>query len=45
MMALTTGRFAEAEEVASLVALLASPLSASTTGAEFVLDSGAVKTT
>ena len=45
MMALTTGRFAEAEEVASLVALLASPVSASTTGAEFVLDSGAVKTT
>ncbi len=45
MMALTTGRFAEPEEVAKLVVLLASPVSASTTGAEFVLDSGAVKTT
>jgi NAD(P)-dependent dehydrogenase (short-subunit alcohol dehydrogenase family) len=45
MMSLTTGRFAEPEEVAALVVLLASPVSASTTGAEFVLDSGAVKTT
>jgi NAD(P)-dependent dehydrogenase (short-subunit alcohol dehydrogenase family) len=42
-MQLTTGRFIEAEEVASLVALLTSPVSASTTGADFVVDAGYLK--
>jgi NAD(P)-dependent dehydrogenase (short-subunit alcohol dehydrogenase family) len=40
MMALTTGRFASPQEVADAVAFLASPRSASTTGAELVVDSG-----
>jgi NAD(P)-dependent dehydrogenase (short-subunit alcohol dehydrogenase family) len=43
MMQLTTGRLAEPQEVADVVALLASPRSASTTGAEFVVDSGFLK--
>ncbi len=43
MLSLTTGRVAEAQEVAQLVAFLASPLSASTTGSDFVIDSGALK--
>jgi NAD(P)-dependent dehydrogenase (short-subunit alcohol dehydrogenase family) len=43
MMQLTTGRMVEAEEVAAAVALLASPLSASTTGAELVVDAGFLK--
>lgn len=42
-MALATGRMVEAHEVAEVVALLASPRSASTTGAEFVVDSGFLK--
>jgi NAD(P)-dependent dehydrogenase (short-subunit alcohol dehydrogenase family) len=43
MMGLTTGRMAEAQEIADVVVLLASPRSASTTGAEFVVDSGFLK--
>ncbi|HZE39686.1 MAG TPA: SDR family NAD(P)-dependent oxidoreductase [Stackebrandtia sp.] len=43
MMRLTTGRFADPQEVADVVALLASPRSGSTTGADFVVDSGALK--
>ncbi|MFD0683860.1 SDR family NAD(P)-dependent oxidoreductase [Actinomadura fibrosa] len=43
MMGLTTGRLAEPQEVADVVALLASPRSASTTGAEFAVDSGYLK--
>jgi len=43
MMNLTTGRLAEAQEIADLVALLASPRSGSTTGADFAVDSGFVK--
>jgi NAD(P)-dependent dehydrogenase (short-subunit alcohol dehydrogenase family) len=43
MMNLSTGRVAEADEVARLVAVLASPLSANTTGSDFVIDSGALK--
>ena len=39
-MQLTTGRFVEPQEIADAVALLASPRSASTTGAEFVVDGG-----
>ena len=43
MMNLTTGRFVEPREIADAVALLVSPRSASTTGAEFVVDSGFLK--
>jgi NAD(P)-dependent dehydrogenase (short-subunit alcohol dehydrogenase family) len=43
MMQLTTGRLAEPEEVAEVIALLASPRSASTTGTEFTVDSGMAK--
>ncbi|RBQ19057.1 3-oxoacyl-ACP reductase [Spongiactinospora rosea] len=42
-MGLTTGRLAGPEEIADVVVLLASPRSASTTGAEFTVDSGFVK--
>jgi NAD(P)-dependent dehydrogenase (short-subunit alcohol dehydrogenase family) len=44
MMALTTGRLARPEEVAHTIVLLCSPRSASTVGAELVIDSGLVKT-
>jgi NAD(P)-dependent dehydrogenase (short-subunit alcohol dehydrogenase family) len=43
MMQLATGRLAEPQEIADAVVLLASPRSASTTGTEFVVDSGMVK--
>jgi NAD(P)-dependent dehydrogenase (short-subunit alcohol dehydrogenase family) len=43
MMKLATGRFAEAHEIADAVAFLASPRSASTTGAELAVDSGLLK--
>ncbi|WP_131738111.1 SDR family NAD(P)-dependent oxidoreductase [Actinomadura roseirufa] len=43
MMNLTTGRLADPQEVADVVALLVSPRSASTTGAEFAVDSGFLK--
>jgi NAD(P)-dependent dehydrogenase (short-subunit alcohol dehydrogenase family) len=43
MMALTTGRLADPQEVADAIALLCSPRAASTTGAEVVVDSGLVK--
>ena len=39
MMALTTGRLADPQEIADAVVLLASPRSASTTGTEMVVDS------
>ena len=42
-MQLTTGRFVEPQEIADAVALLASPRSASTTGAEWVVDGGMLK--
>jgi NAD(P)-dependent dehydrogenase (short-subunit alcohol dehydrogenase family) len=45
MMQLTTGRLAEPQEIADTVVLLASPRSGSTTGAEFVIDSGWIKAT
>ena len=44
MMQLVTGRLADPKEIAFAVAFLASPRSASTTGAEFVVDSGMLKT-
>ncbi|HEX5622065.1 MAG TPA: SDR family oxidoreductase, partial [Solirubrobacteraceae bacterium] len=43
MMQLLTGRFVEPEEIADAVLLLASPRSASTVGAEFVVDGGMLK--
>ena len=43
MMQLSTGRLADPQEVADVVALLASPRSASTTGADFAVDSGYLK--
>ena len=43
MMKLATGRFAEAQEIADAVVFLASPRSASTTGAELAVDSGLLK--
>ncbi|MFI5707148.1 oxidoreductase [Kribbella sp. NPDC051620] len=43
-MGISTGRIAEPEEVADLVLFLASARSANTTGAEFVLDGGQIKT-
>jgi NAD(P)-dependent dehydrogenase (short-subunit alcohol dehydrogenase family) len=42
-MAISTGRVTEAREVADLVLFLASPRSANTTGAEFILDGGQLK--
>ncbi|MFC9971975.1 SDR family NAD(P)-dependent oxidoreductase [Spirillospora sp. NPDC127200] len=43
MMNLVTGRLVEPQEVADAIVLLASPRSASTTGAEFVVDGGFLK--
>ncbi|MFF3443208.1 SDR family NAD(P)-dependent oxidoreductase [Streptosporangium sp. NPDC002721] len=43
MMRLTTGRLVEPREVADVVALLVSPRSASTTGADFAVDAGFLK--
>jgi NAD(P)-dependent dehydrogenase (short-subunit alcohol dehydrogenase family) len=40
-----TGRFSTPREVATLVALLASPRSANVTGSSFVIDGGLIKTT
>ncbi|MER5645999.1 SDR family oxidoreductase [Streptosporangium sp. NPDC002524] len=43
MMKLTTGRLVEPREVADVIALLVSPRSASTTGADFAVDAGFLK--
>ncbi|ADD41235.1 SDR family NAD(P)-dependent oxidoreductase [Stackebrandtia nassauensis] len=43
MMRLTTGRLIDPQEVADAVALLVSPRSGSTTGAEYIVDAGALK--
>jgi NAD(P)-dependent dehydrogenase (short-subunit alcohol dehydrogenase family) len=40
-----TGRFTTPREVATVVALLASPRTANVTGANWVIDGGLVKTT
>jgi NAD(P)-dependent dehydrogenase (short-subunit alcohol dehydrogenase family) len=42
--AIATGRFSTPEEVATLVALLASPRTANVTGSNYVIDGGLVKT-
>jgi NAD(P)-dependent dehydrogenase (short-subunit alcohol dehydrogenase family) len=42
---IATGRFSTPREVATLVALLASPRTANVTGSSFVIDGGLVKTT
>jgi NAD(P)-dependent dehydrogenase (short-subunit alcohol dehydrogenase family) len=42
--AIATGRFSTPDEVAALVALLASPRTANVTGANYVIDGGLVKT-
>lgn len=43
MMKLTTGRLVDPQEIADVIALLVSPRSASTTGADFVVDAGWLK--
>jgi NAD(P)-dependent dehydrogenase (short-subunit alcohol dehydrogenase family) len=43
--AIPTGRFSKPEEVATLVALLASPRTANVTGANYIIDGGLIKTT
>ena len=43
LMNLTTGRLGDPQEVADVIALLVSPRSASTTGADFVVDCGFLK--
>ena len=40
-----TGRFSTPQEVATLVALLASPRTANVTGSDYVIDGGLIKTT
>jgi NAD(P)-dependent dehydrogenase (short-subunit alcohol dehydrogenase family) len=42
--AMATGRFTTPDEVASLVALLASPKTANVTGSNYVIDGGLIKT-
>ena len=44
MASMPTGRFTTPEEVATLVALLASPRTANVTGANYVIDGGLIKT-
>ncbi|TDD04307.1 SDR family oxidoreductase [Nonomuraea deserti] len=43
MMKLSTGRLVEPQEIAEVIVLLASPRSASTTGADFAVDAGFLK--
>ncbi|MFD6161039.1 oxidoreductase [Nocardia sp. NPDC060256] len=43
-LGIASGRFVEPTEVAALVAYLASPLAASITGADHIIDGGAIKT-
>jgi NAD(P)-dependent dehydrogenase (short-subunit alcohol dehydrogenase family) len=44
IVAMPTGRFTTPEEVATLVALLASPRTANVTGSNYVIDGGLIKT-
>ena len=43
MMNLTTGRMVDPQEVADVIAMLVSPRSGSTTGADLVVDAGWLK--
>jgi NAD(P)-dependent dehydrogenase (short-subunit alcohol dehydrogenase family) len=43
LMKLSTGRLVDPQEIADVIALLVSPRSASTTGADFVVDAGFLK--
>jgi NAD(P)-dependent dehydrogenase (short-subunit alcohol dehydrogenase family) len=45
MGGIPTGRFSTPEEVATLVAMLASERTANVTGANYVIDGGLIKTT
>jgi NAD(P)-dependent dehydrogenase (short-subunit alcohol dehydrogenase family) len=45
MGGIPSGRFTKPDEVATLVALLASPVTANVTGANYVIDGGLIKTT
>ncbi len=42
---MATGRFTTPEEIATVVALLASPLTANVTGSDWLIDGGLIKTT
>ena len=42
--AMPTGRFTTPEEVATLVALLASPRAGNVTGSNYIIDGGLIKT-
>jgi NAD(P)-dependent dehydrogenase (short-subunit alcohol dehydrogenase family) len=45
MGGIATGRFTTPEDVANLVALLASPRTSNVTGANYLIDGGLIKTT
>ena len=42
---ITTGRMSEADEVAALIAFLASDVAGNITGADYIIDGGTIKTT
>ncbi|WP_043628630.1 SDR family NAD(P)-dependent oxidoreductase [Nonomuraea candida] len=44
VMGMTTGRLVEPAEVAALITYLASPLAASVSGADYIVDGGSIKT-
>jgi NAD(P)-dependent dehydrogenase (short-subunit alcohol dehydrogenase family) len=44
MLGMLTGRLAEPDEIAALIAFVLSPLAASITGSDHRIDGGAIKT-